>query len=181
MSSRAPPRVRRVRVVVITDVPGVLAGHWTGEATGVTVVLFPPDTVGSVEVRGGAPATRETAVLDPLASVEHVDAIVLTGGSAFGLAAADGVMRALAEQGRASPRVAVRCRSFPRPRSSTSWLPATNGPAPTRAACCADRCLRAWPVPTRHRTRRRRSRCDGRQVAWGRARQHRWDRHRVGT
>jgi L-aminopeptidase/D-esterase-like protein len=85
---------------VITDVPGVQAGHWTGEATGVTVVVFPPETVGSVEIRGGAPATRETAVLDPLSTVEHVDAVVLSGGSAFGLAAADGVMRALAEQGR---------------------------------------------------------------------------------
>jgi L-aminopeptidase/D-esterase-like protein len=88
---------------VITDVPGVLAGHWTGAATGVTVVVFPPETVGSVEIRGGAPATRETAVLDPLASVEHVDAIVLTGGSVFGLATADGVVRALAEQGRGFP------------------------------------------------------------------------------
>ncbi len=85
---------------MITDVPGVQAGHWTGESTGVTVVVFPPDTVGSVEIRGGAPATRETAVLDPLSTVEHVDAVVLAGGSAFGLAAADGVMRALAEQGR---------------------------------------------------------------------------------
>jgi L-aminopeptidase/D-esterase-like protein len=88
---------------MITDVPGVRAGHWTGGATGVTVVVFPPDTVGSVEIRGGAPATRETAVLDPLATVAHVDAIVLSGGSAFGLAAADGVMRALAEQGRGVP------------------------------------------------------------------------------
>jgi L-aminopeptidase/D-esterase-like protein len=88
---------------VITDVPGVLAGHWTGEATGVSVVVFPPETVGSVEIRGGAPATRETAVLDPLATVSVVDAIVLSGGSAFGLAAADGVMRALAEQGRGFP------------------------------------------------------------------------------
>src|SRR4051794_37793890 len=93
----------RTRADVITDVPGVLAGHWTGAATGVTVVVFPPETVGSVEIRGGAPATRETAVLDPLATVEHVDAIVLTGGSAFGLASADGVMRALAEQGRGFP------------------------------------------------------------------------------
>ena len=85
---------------VITDVPGVQVGHWTGEGTGVTVVVLPPDTVGSVEIRGGAPATRETALLDPLSTVEHVDAVVLSGGSAFGLAAADGVMRALAEQGR---------------------------------------------------------------------------------
>jgi L-aminopeptidase/D-esterase-like protein len=88
---------------VITDVPGVRVGHWTGAATGVTVVVFPPETIGSIEIRGGAPATRETAVLDPFASVEHVDAIVLSGGSAFGLAAADGVMRALAERGRGFP------------------------------------------------------------------------------
>jgi L-aminopeptidase/D-esterase-like protein len=99
-TTRPPPRLR---ADVITDVPGVLAGHWTGEATGVTVVVFPPETVGSVEIRGGAPATRETAVLDPLATVEHVDAIVLSGGSAFGLATADGVMRALAELGRGFP------------------------------------------------------------------------------
>jgi L-aminopeptidase/D-esterase-like protein len=84
----------------MTDVPGVLAGHWTGDRTGVTVVVFPPETVGSVEIRGGAPATRETALLDPLSTVEYVDAVVLSGGSAFGLATADGVMRALAEQGR---------------------------------------------------------------------------------
>jgi L-aminopeptidase/D-esterase-like protein len=85
---------------VITDVPGVRVGHWTGEATGVTVVVFPPDTIASCEIRGGAPATRETALLEPQRTVQHVDAIVLSGGSAFGLAAADGVMRALAEAGR---------------------------------------------------------------------------------
>jgi L-aminopeptidase/D-esterase-like protein len=88
---------------MITDVPGVLAGHWTGTATGVTVVVLPPETVGSIEIRGGSPATRETAVLDPFATVEHVDAIVLSGGSAFGLVTADGVMRALAELGRGFP------------------------------------------------------------------------------
>ncbi len=87
----------------ILDVPGVLAGHWTGSGTGVTVVVFPPDSVGSCEVRGGAPATRETALLDPTCTVGQVDAIVLTGGSAFGLATADGVMRALAGQGRGFP------------------------------------------------------------------------------
>jgi L-aminopeptidase/D-esterase-like protein len=85
---------------VITDVPGVRVGHWTGEATGVTVVVFPRDTVGSCEIRGGAPATRETALLEPARTVGHVDAIVLSGGSAFGLAASDGVMRGLAELGR---------------------------------------------------------------------------------
>jgi L-aminopeptidase/D-esterase-like protein len=84
----------------------VRVGHWTGDGTGVTVVLLPEGTIGSCEVRGGAPATRETALLDPTKLVEPVDAIVLSGGSAFGLAAADGVCRALAEQGRGFPTVA---------------------------------------------------------------------------
>ena len=88
---------------MITDVPGVLLGHWTGDGTGVTVVVLPPGSVGSCEVRGGAPATRETALLAPGRLVEHVDAIVLAGGSAFGLAAADGVMRAMAEHGYGYP------------------------------------------------------------------------------
>jgi len=69
----------------------------------VSVVLCPEGTVGSCEVRGGAPATRETALLEPTRSVERVDAVVLTGGSAFGLATADGVMAWLAEQGRGFP------------------------------------------------------------------------------
>ena len=63
-------------------------------------MTVPPGTVASGEVRGGAPATRETALLDPHRLVEHVDAVVLTGGSAFGLAAADGVVRSLEAQGR---------------------------------------------------------------------------------
>jgi len=84
-------------------VRGVRAGHWTGEMTGTTVLILPSGTVGSGEVRGGAPATRETALLDPLCTVSRVDAIVLTGGSAFGLAAADGVMRFLAERGQGYP------------------------------------------------------------------------------
>jgi len=86
---------------VITDVPGIRVGHATDVQglTGCTVVLCPPGTVGSGEVRGGAPATRETDLLRPGMMVEHVDAILLTGGSAFGLAAADGVMRFLEERG----------------------------------------------------------------------------------
>jgi L-aminopeptidase/D-esterase-like protein len=63
-------------------------------------VTLPDGAVASGEVRGGAPASRETALLDPHRLVEHVDAIVLSGGSAFGLAAADGVMRALEAKGR---------------------------------------------------------------------------------
>jgi L-aminopeptidase/D-esterase-like protein len=87
----------------IRDVPGIGVGHWTGDGTGVTVVLAPPGTVGSGEIRGGAPASRETALLEPGRSIEHVDAVVLAGGSAFGLAAADGVLAYLAERGRGFP------------------------------------------------------------------------------
>jgi L-aminopeptidase/D-esterase-like protein len=74
------------------------AGHWTGSGTGVTVILPPPGTVGSGEVRGGAPASREFALLEPTRMVDRVDAVVLSGGSAFGLAAADGVMALLRER-----------------------------------------------------------------------------------
>jgi L-aminopeptidase/D-esterase-like protein len=81
-------------------ITGVRVGHVTRAGTGVTVLLFPAGAVGSAEVRGGAPATRETDLLDPLRTVARVDAIVLSGGSAFGLATADGVMRYLAERGQ---------------------------------------------------------------------------------
>jgi L-aminopeptidase/D-esterase-like protein len=89
---------------MLTAVPGVRVGHWTGDGTGVSVVALPEGRcIGSCEVRGGAPATRETALLEPGRTVERVDMIVLTGGSAFGLAAADGVVRALAEHGVGFP------------------------------------------------------------------------------
>ncbi|MHA7649536.1 P1 family peptidase [Mycobacterium sp. ML4] len=94
----------------ITDVGGIRVGHFhrldpdatlgEGWACGVTVVLPPPGTVGAVDCRGGAPGTRETDLLDPVNSVRYVDAVLLAGGSAFGLAAADGVMRWLEEQQR---------------------------------------------------------------------------------
>ncbi|HET6775771.1 MAG TPA: P1 family peptidase, partial [Acidimicrobiales bacterium] len=86
---------------MITDVAGLRVGHWTDPvaATGCTVVLFPEGTVASGEVRGGAPATRETALLDPTRTVARLDALVLTGGSAFGLAAADGAVRFCEERG----------------------------------------------------------------------------------
>src|SRR4051794_27258365 len=76
------------------------AGHWTGSGTGVTVILPPPGTVGSGEVRGGAPASREFALLEPTRLVTQVDAVVLSGGSAFGLSAADGVMSELRARGQ---------------------------------------------------------------------------------
>lgn len=84
----------------LTDIPGLLVGHWThAEAgTGCTVILCPEGAVAGVDVRGGAPATRETDLLDPTCTVQQVHAILLSGGSAFGLAAADGVMRWLEEQ-----------------------------------------------------------------------------------
>lgn len=86
---------------MITAVPGVRVGHWTDPVglTGCTVVLPPSGTTGGVHLGGGAPATRETDALRPGTLVPHVDAVLLTGGSAFGLAAADGVMRFLERQG----------------------------------------------------------------------------------
>lgn len=86
----------------ITAVHGIRVGQMQNEkaSTGVTVVLAPKDgAVGGVSVRGAAPGTRETDVLKPGNLVERVHAVVLTGGSAFGLAAADGVMRYLAQAG----------------------------------------------------------------------------------
>jgi len=88
----------------LDDVPGVAVGHagraGDGWLSGVTVVLPPPATIGAVDVRGGGPATRETDALAPSALVSTVDAVCLTGGSAFGLAAADGVVRWCEERGR---------------------------------------------------------------------------------
>src|SRR5260370_27278391 len=79
---------------LITDVPGLLVGQAEDAAgiTGTTVVLCEAPAVAAVDVRGGAPGSRETELLDPAALVQRVDAIVLSGGSAFGLDAAAGVM-----------------------------------------------------------------------------------------
>jgi L-aminopeptidase/D-esterase-like protein len=93
---------------LITAVPGVRVGHWTDVAarTGCTAVLLPAGTVASGEVRGGAPGSREWALLDPRRSVDRVNAVVLTGGSAFGLAACDGVVRWCEERGLGWPTAA---------------------------------------------------------------------------
>lgn len=79
----------------LTAVRGIRVGHATDRVgiTGCTVVLCPEGTVGGVDQRGGAPGTRETDLLAPMHTVEHVSAVCLAGGSAFGLAAADGVMQ----------------------------------------------------------------------------------------
>lgn len=85
----------------ITDIPGIRVGHWSDRraATGCTVILTEKSTAAAVDARGGAPGTRETDVLQPANIVRRCDAIVFAGGSAFGLAAATGVMRWCAEQG----------------------------------------------------------------------------------
>src|SRR5437763_10744089 len=92
---------------MITDVPEVLVGHHErlgdGWASGTTVVLVPDGAVGAVDQRGGAPGTRETNLLEPENLVQRVNAICLSGGSAYGLAAADGVMRWLAERNLGFP------------------------------------------------------------------------------
>ncbi len=88
----------------ITDVPGIRVGQvqrvGDGWLTGVSVVLPPPGSIGSVDVRGGGPGTHETDALDPTTLVPTVDAVVLTGGSAYGLAAATGAQLWCEEQGR---------------------------------------------------------------------------------
>ena len=85
----------------ITAVPGIEAGHYTDlvNGTGCTVLLCRDGAVGGVDVRGGSPGTRETNLLEPARRVDRVFAVVLSGGSAFGLDAASGVMACLEEQG----------------------------------------------------------------------------------
>lgn len=97
----------------LTDVAGLLVGHHhaldpdatlgSGAATGCTVVRAPGGAVAAVDVRGGGPGTRETDLLDPAATVRRANAVLLTGGSAFGLAAADGVMRYCEENAEGIP------------------------------------------------------------------------------
>ncbi|NKS81893.1 hypothetical protein GS530_12870 [Rhodococcus hoagii] len=97
----------------LCDVTGVLVGHdyvldtdatlGAGGATGCTVVLAPAGATAGVDVRGGGPGTRETDLLDPSHSVQQVHAVLLSGGSAYGLAAADGVMRWLEEHQHGIP------------------------------------------------------------------------------
>src|SRR5258708_16981576 len=87
---------------LLTDIPGIRVGH-AGDAraaSGVTAILFDEPFVTAVDIRGGGPGTRETDLLDPARTVEGIDAIVLSGGSAFGLDAASGVQAYLREIGR---------------------------------------------------------------------------------
>ena len=111
-NQRTPSRRPGKRVtdanLTLTALPGVRVGHWTdaNAGTGCTVVLFERGVPAAVDVRGSAPGTRETDALHPGGLVGQADAILLTGGSAFGLAAADGVMSYLEAQGRGFPTAA---------------------------------------------------------------------------
>jgi L-aminopeptidase/D-esterase-like protein len=89
----------------LTDVPGLRVGHFTDprRPTGCTVVVAESGAVCGVDVRGGAPGTRETDLLDPVNTVQQVHAVLLSGGSAFGLEAATGVVRYLEEKGIGFP------------------------------------------------------------------------------
>src|SRR2546426_590994 len=115
--SRSPPTPRATRAILrppmapsapasLTAVPGVSVGHWTDldRATGCSVVLGPDGGMrAACAVRGRATGTREIDALNPRHLVDRIDAILLTGGSAYGLGAADGVMRWLKERGRGLP------------------------------------------------------------------------------
>jgi D-aminopeptidase len=87
---------------LITDVPGLRVGHADDPrlGSGVTAIVFDAPAVAAIDVRGGGPGTRESALLDPTMTVDRIDAIALAGGSAFGLDAASGVQAWMAEQGR---------------------------------------------------------------------------------
>jgi L-aminopeptidase/D-esterase-like protein len=93
------------RMSAITDVAGILVGHYTDprRPTGCTAIVTPDGALAAVDVRGAAPGTRETDLLDPANLVDRVHAIMLSGGSAFGLAAAHGAMRWLEENGHGFP------------------------------------------------------------------------------
>ena len=94
------PSSKAGKLNAITDVPGIEVGSFQQRFTGTTVVLAPNGAVGGVDVRGSAPGTRETDLLEPTNLVDKVDAVVLSGGSAYGLAAAHGVMLWLEEKKR---------------------------------------------------------------------------------
>ncbi|MDP9295594.1 MAG: P1 family peptidase [Actinomycetota bacterium] len=127
---------------MITAISGIRVGHVTDleGATGCTVVLPPAGTTGSGEVRGGAPGTRETDLLRPGMLVDAVNAILLTGGSAFGLGAAAGVMRFLEEQGIGFDTGVARVPIVPAAALFDLWVgdaTARPGPDDGYAACTA--------------------------------------------
>jgi L-aminopeptidase/D-esterase-like protein len=122
------------------SVPGVRIGHVTDRdaGTGCTVVIPPPGTIGAVDVRGGGPSTRELELLHPLAGDREVTALLLTGGSAFGLGAAAGVIEWCEEQGLGLQAGAARVPIVPAAVIYDIGLTGNTrrpGPAEGRAAC----------------------------------------------
>lgn len=101
--------------MTLTSVPGIGVGHWADQTarTGVTVITLPEPNRVVAEVRGAAPGSRELALLAPGMRVEEIQAIVLTGGSAFGLASVDGVVRALEADGRGHETLKARVPIVP--------------------------------------------------------------------
>lgn len=108
----------------LTDIAGLRVGHFTDtrRPTGCTVVLCERGAICGVDVRGAAPGTRETDLLDPRNSIEQVHAVLLCGGSAFGLAAADGVMHWLDERGHGVPVGPARVPIVPAAVLFDLWL-----------------------------------------------------------
>lgn len=133
----------------ITDVPGLTAGHFTDSRrpTGCTVVLCPQGAACGVDVRGAAPGTRETDLLSPLNRVAQVHAVLLSGGSAFGLDAAGGVMRWLGQQGAGVPVGPVRVPIVPAAVLFDLWVgdPSVRPDAAAGLAACA--AASAQPLP----------------------------------
>jgi L-aminopeptidase/D-esterase-like protein len=123
----------------------VAAGHWTDydARTGCTVILFDRPTPAVVDVRGGAPGSRETDLLAPGRLVRSVDAILLAGGSAFGLAAADGVMRFLRDRGRG---VATPAGPVPIVPAAVIFDLAVGRPTAPNADAGYEACLSAGPI-----------------------------------
>src|SRR6187431_294652 len=105
VADNPPPSPPVSRNLTLTAVHGIKVGHFTlaERPTGCTVILTEAGATAGVDVRGGAPGTRETDLLQPLNTVQQVHAIVLSGGSAFGLDTATGVMRYLEEKGVGFP------------------------------------------------------------------------------
>jgi L-aminopeptidase/D-esterase-like protein len=143
----------------LTRVPGIKVGHFTlGERpTGCTVILTEAGAVAGADVRGGAPGTREIDLLSPVNTVEKVHAIVLSGGSAFGLDAASGAVRYLEEKGIGFDVESRRCRSFPLPSSSISESAGDPSVRP-RLRLRAAKAASDGPVRGKRRSGRR---CDG--------------------
>ena len=134
---------------LITDVPGIKIGHAEDLplGSGATAIVFDEPAVASIDVRGGGPGTRETALLDPAQTVEGIDAITLSGGSAFGLDAASGVQAWLEKRAAASPCAPRACRSFRRRSCSICSAAATRNGAASRPIASSAMPPRLQPAP----------------------------------